>query len=316
MQLEFRHLRTLCAVAGEGSLTKAAAVLGVSQPALSAQVRRIERLLGGAVFERGRSGVAPTAFGEFVLARARTALMNLDELTAGTRHDTGTARFGGVSSPALVTVLEGLRGLLPQGVRISVQTEQSPRLVRDLLAIRRVDAAALVDYPGRELSTLPGIGSRVVGVEPVFVALPAGHPLAAREEVALGDLAAEVWVLSPPDGSGWPECFLDACARAGFTPDAPHRMAEPSVLCELIIARGVISPCRASFRHRPGVAVRPLAGTPLWLRHVIAWRHDGPFAPVAAELCLIAARAQAEAAESRPHYARWLARHSDAPVPR
>jgi DNA-binding transcriptional LysR family regulator len=213
-------------------------------------------------------------------------------------------------------VLDGLRGLLPPGVRISVRTEHSPRLVQDLLTIRRVDAAALIDHPGREFSAPPGIGSRVVAVEPVFVALPAGHRLAAREEVDLGELAAETWALSPPDGSGWPECFFAACERAGFTPEAPHRIAEPSVLCELIVARGVVAPWRAGLRDRTGVAVRPLAGTPLWLRHVIAWRHDGPFAPMAAELCVIAARAQAEAAEGRPHYARWLAGHSAGLVPR
>ncbi|MBC6463177.1 LysR family transcriptional regulator [Actinomadura sp. HBU206391] len=307
MQLEFRHLRTLCAIAVAGSLTKAAAVLGVSQPALSAQVRRIETLLGGPVFERSRLGVAPTAFGEFVIARGRTALMNLDELTAGAGHDAGTARFGGVSGPALVTVLEGLRTLLP-ATRITVQTEHSPRLVHDLLAGRRVDAAALIDYPGRELPALSGIGSRVVAVEPVFVALPADHRLAAGETVPLEELAAEPCVLPPPDGSGWPETFLDACEQAGFTPDVPHRMAEPSALCELIVAGGVIAPCRATFRDRTGVVVRPLAGDPLWLRHVVAWRDDGPFAPAAEELCRIAARAQADAAGGRPHYARWLAR--------
>ncbi|GGX78164.1 hypothetical protein GCM10010510_23850 [Streptomyces anandii JCM 4720] len=53
MELELRHLRTVRTIAEAGSLTKAASLLGLAQPALSAQLRRIEGALGGALFERG-----------------------------------------------------------------------------------------------------------------------------------------------------------------------------------------------------------------------------------------------------------------------
>lgn len=69
MELELRHLKTIRAIAEAGSLTRAATVLGLAQPALSAQLRRIERALGGALFERGRHGVRTTALGELVLRR-------------------------------------------------------------------------------------------------------------------------------------------------------------------------------------------------------------------------------------------------------
>ncbi|MGB8943558.1 MAG: LysR family transcriptional regulator, partial [Streptomyces sp.] len=74
MDLELRHLKTIRAIADAGSLTKAATALGLAQPALSAQLKRIERALGGELFERGRHGVRATALGEFVLARARVVL--------------------------------------------------------------------------------------------------------------------------------------------------------------------------------------------------------------------------------------------------
>src|SRR5512145_540202 len=74
MDLELRHLKIVCAVAEAGSVTKAAAVLGLAQPAVTAQLRRIERLLGGELFERTRLGVSPTPLGELILARARVLL--------------------------------------------------------------------------------------------------------------------------------------------------------------------------------------------------------------------------------------------------
>lgn len=92
MELELRHLRVLCAIADAGSVGRAAALLGASQPATSTQLRRIERHLGAPLFERTALGVAPTCFGVEVLAAARDLLMRADGL--GRRPDSpdGPAR--------------------------------------------------------------------------------------------------------------------------------------------------------------------------------------------------------------------------------
>src|ERR1700755_1549395 len=74
MNLELRHLRVVVAIAETGSVTKAASSLGLAQPALTAQLQRIERTLGGPLFERGRRGARPTALGELVLSRAKVLL--------------------------------------------------------------------------------------------------------------------------------------------------------------------------------------------------------------------------------------------------
>jgi DNA-binding transcriptional LysR family regulator len=74
MDIELRHLRVVCAIADTGSVTKAAALLGLAQPALTTQLQRIERTLGGTLFERDRRGARPTALGELVLARARVLI--------------------------------------------------------------------------------------------------------------------------------------------------------------------------------------------------------------------------------------------------
>ncbi len=59
MNLELRHLKVVCAIAETGSVTKAASLLGLAQPALTAQLQRIERTLGGPLFERDRRGARP-----------------------------------------------------------------------------------------------------------------------------------------------------------------------------------------------------------------------------------------------------------------
>ncbi|MCQ0000964.1 helix-turn-helix domain-containing protein [Streptomyces sudanensis] len=64
MDLQFRHLRQLRVVSETGSLNKAATVLGLPQPALSRQIRRLEELFGGTLFERDQHGTRPTPPGQ------------------------------------------------------------------------------------------------------------------------------------------------------------------------------------------------------------------------------------------------------------
>ncbi|GAA2583064.1 LysR family transcriptional regulator [Actinomadura fulvescens] len=303
MQVELRHLRALCAIADAGSVSRAAATLGVSQPALAAQLHRIEAALGGQVFRRGRLGVTPTPFGRFVLNRARSALMTVDELLTGPADGTDGVRIGGYATPVLSGLLHRLFEL--PGSRITVQTEYSPRLLLDLLVSRRLDVATLVDYPGHELPVMPGIGTQLIAVEPVFVALPAGHRFAGCDEVVLADLAGEDWLVTPPDGAGWPECFYSACQEAGFTPRVRHMMTERDMIRTLVGEGRAVAPCQATWRAGPDIMMRPLAGPPLWMRHLLAWRHGGPLADRIGELRAFAEEAYRDAIADSPAYARW-----------
>ncbi|GAA4221170.1 DNA-binding transcriptional LysR family regulator [Streptosporangium album] len=313
MQLELRHLRVICAIADAGSLSRAATAVGVSQPALTAQLQRVEGALGGQVFWRGRLGVTPTPFGQFVLTRARSILLTVDELVTGVSAYDGQSnlvRIGGYVTPVLSGLLTRLFEV--PGVSITVHTEYSPRLLLDLLASRRLDAVTLVDYPGNELPTLPSVGMRLVATEPVFVLMSSRHRLAAEEEVNLADLADDDWVISPPDGVGWPECVYSACQEAGFTPRVPHSMSEQAVIRQLVAGGHAVSPCQATVQDGPGIVVRPLAGNPLWLRHLVAWRRDGPLAQRAQELAEFAMEAHREAIAERPHYVAWTVRNGTA----
>src|SRR5262245_26615868 len=102
MDLELRHLRVVCAIADAGSVTKAASALGLAQPALTAQLQRIERALGGLLFERDRRGARATPLGELVLSRARVLLPAIkglqDEATRlASTSESGRYRIGAVN---------------------------------------------------------------------------------------------------------------------------------------------------------------------------------------------------------------------------
>lgn len=277
MDLELRHLRTICLLADTGSVTKAAAALSTSQPALTTQLQRIEREVGGPLFHRGRSGVRPTELGEFVLVRARAVLLSMDDLL----HDItargaspSTLRVGGVG-PLTVELSARLPEVFPN-VPVHVRTEYSPKLVTDLVRAGRLDLGTTIDYVDRDLPTDGPLAWAMLAVDPLHVALWAEHPLARETHIRLEDLAECPWALTPPDGTGWPECFYLACQRAGFSPQVPYRLYERSEIRDLIADRRAIAPCQADFESGRGVVVRQLEGAPIQLRHLLVWRRDSP----------------------------------------
>ncbi|WP_017613304.1 LysR family transcriptional regulator [Nocardiopsis salina] len=276
MDLELRHLRTLCLLADTGSVTKAAAALATSQPALTTQLQRIEREVGGRLFHRGRAGVEPTELGEFVLVRARSVLLSMDDLL----HDVSargaspaTLRVGGVG-PLTVELSARLPEVFPN-TPVHVRTEYSPKLVVDLVRAGRLDLGTAIDYADRDLSTDGPLSWAMLAVEPLHVALPSGHRTAGAPVVELADLRGALWALTPPDGSGWPECFYLACRRAGFTPEVPFRLHDRAEIRELVASGRAVAPCRPGFDGGEDVVVRRLEGEPIQLRHLLVWRRDG-----------------------------------------
>ncbi|MEV7009516.1 LysR family transcriptional regulator [Streptosporangium sp. NPDC051022] len=95
MELEFRHLRVVRAVADMGTLTAAATELRMTQPSVTDTLRRAERAAGGRLFRRSAQGAVPTPLGELVAAHARTVLNALDRFeTAAVRHRAEAPPYG------------------------------------------------------------------------------------------------------------------------------------------------------------------------------------------------------------------------------
>jgi hypothetical protein len=146
-------------------------------------------------------------------------------------------------------------------------------------------------------------------IEPIFVGVAAGHPLASRAEIDLADLAGEEWALPPQAESGHQGHLWSACGRHGFAPKLTF-MVGAVLACDLIRAGRCVALFRATARERPGVALRPLAGSPLLFRHVLAWTRDSPVAEISPKLVTAVMEGYRTEAESSPLYAAWLERNA------
>ncbi|WP_042425674.1 LysR family transcriptional regulator [Streptacidiphilus anmyonensis] len=313
MELELRHLRVLCTIADAGSVGRAAAMLGASQPATSTQLRRIEAHLGAPVFERTNSGVEPTGFGIEVLAAARDLLARAEDLGRQAAAGASPAsrrelRLAATNSPMLPGLLTRMRSRLPE-LRITVSSVYRSSDIVELLERGSLDAAIAVDYPGLELRHSDAVRHRGIVTEPTFVALSAGHRLRNRPEVALAELADEPWFVTPDDGAGWPGVFYDACAAAGFAPAAVHEfLGDRTELRDMIAAGLGVSTVQATARPHPAVAIKSLAGTPLRARYVLAWRPAEVGGELAETLHGAATAAYRELTAASPHFETWAAR--------
>lgn len=319
MRLELRHLRILCAIADAGSVTKAAANLGLAQPALAAQLKRIERAIGRELFDRGRHGARPTPLGELVLTRARLLLPAVQGLEEDATHmaaqhtQPASYRIGAVNGPILSGLIRRLDAEHPD-TALSIHMSWSCAELAERLGSGHLDYAVVgvcghAAPPG--LATLPGSGPqrepewRTIAVDPVFVLLAEHHPLAARADVELCELAGSSWAMTRGDGC-FGECFASACAKAGF---AVHDLYEGDVrTCVELVESGIaVAVCQASFRPPPGVVSVPLAGVPLRWRHLLGWLPGAPADQHAERVFAHAVAAYEEAVARTPRYARWLA---------
>jgi DNA-binding transcriptional LysR family regulator len=315
--LEARHLRIVRAISDTGSLTKAAVELGLTQPALTHQLHRMERLFGGALFVRDRRGARPTPLGQHVIERARFVLPSMDALVREARilaggEDTKAPqiRVATHPSPLPVAVVAALREVLPHS-QVNLRTEPSAQRQLELLAAGALEVAILAEYPSMPMPRPAEVVVHEVATEPLFVAMSAKRALARQEEVDLADLAEESWFLAEDADPRTAEFVRQICDQAGITPKIAYRVTS-QVARDLIargLAVGLFQPTAAS---SDGMVFRPLKGSPAELRHLVAVRAGSPVARFGAELAE-AARASywAHAARS-PVYRDWLNRHRPA----
>jgi DNA-binding transcriptional LysR family regulator len=312
MDLEIRHLRVLSAVSEAGSISKAAAALGYTQPAITAQLQRIERALGNPLFARDGSGARPTALGAIVLTHAQNILAMHDDLMRDVRRrdpddDLSVLRLGSTPSPLTASMVTAARELLAETeVSLHITTEEE---MLELLATGRLEFGLGVDYPGYELPIPLGLAEAVLAVQPVFVLLSRDHPLAGREEVPLEALADEQWFPGEGKDVRMRAQFHEACRRAGFTPRRVQRMND-NISFPLIGQGHGVSLCHPLVVERDGVAARPLAGNPMWVRQRLIWPTRGALVEHVPRLRDALIAAHRTAAENSPAYRAWLRRHA------
>jgi DNA-binding transcriptional LysR family regulator len=312
MDIELRHLRMVCAIADAGSVTRAAATLGLAQPALTTALQRIERALGGTLFERDRRGARPTPLGELVLARARLLIPAVKGLQDDAAHLAGTGdalhryRIGATNGPIAGGLVQRLSATYPRK-QVSVHATWSGDDIAAMVLDGRLEYA-LVGQCADQPMPSEDLVWRTVCVDPVWVLMSGSHPSADRDEVSLSELAGEQWANAPGDGC-FIDCFAAACARAGFTPRAVLEMDVGSCV-DLVISGAAVVLSQATARDMAGTVNVPLAGSPLGWRHVLGWNPASATAAAADEVHRLAGEAYQAVADQRPRYAAWLHDHA------
>ncbi|MCW2758523.1 MAG: LysR family transcriptional regulator [Nocardioidaceae bacterium] len=236
--MELRQLRYVEAVARCGGFTRAAEDLRVAQPAVSAQVRLLERELGTSLFDRTTRRVEPTEAGHAFLARARRILAEVeaargevDDLTSTVRGDLRIGATPVLGPLDLPTLLEEYHRRHP-AVRVRLRSGLVDGLLRDVTA----GTLDVVLCPVHD--ELPAtLVARRVAREQLVLVTAAGHALAGRVSAQLRDVADQPFVCLP-EGSGLHRILTTAARQQGVACRIGFEVAEPA-LVRALVARGL-----------------------------------------------------------------------------
>ncbi|MFD5857498.1 LysR family transcriptional regulator [Streptomyces chartreusis] len=292
MDVHVRDLRYFVAVAEELHFTRAAERLYVSQPALSKQVRALERHLGMELFRRDPQGVTLTEAGAALLPHARRVLDAWSEGSAALQAARVAARstlvVGMSTSP-------GRGGLLP-----AIRSRFTAAHPDTVLRLRQVswedptaglaDGDADIAFVWLPLPDAERYGWTVVAEEPRLVALPQTHPLASRPEIDFADLMDEPFLALPAGAGPLRDYWLALEERAGRPPRIGAEIAGTEETYEALVAG--LGVCLVATGNAPlitlgGVVTRPVRGLAP-SRFALAWRREDARRPLVrayAEAC-------------------------------
>lgn len=198
-RLKTRQMLLLVALDDARNMHEAATATAMTQPGVSKMLKDIEDMLGVPLFERLPRGVRPTVFGETLIRHVRLALEHLaqgqEALAAIGAGVSGHVTIGVVIAPALTLVPRAIAQAKAEapGLCIGVEVGTSDDLVAQLKQARLDFLIARI----LEKEDEPGLLYEEIGEETECIVARTGHPLCARRDLALKDLSAAKWILSP-----------------------------------------------------------------------------------------------------------------------
>lgn len=284
--MQLKDLRTFAVVARTGNLHQAADRLGITQPAVSKAVRRLETSLSVRLLERTPHGVTLTEFGRVLQQRSSALELMADAIQteiADMRHGhAGVLRIGTVPAvveSAMASVLAHFLDL-DQDVRFQVRVQLSAELFRDL---RQADLDMVVAAMPQVVP--PDINHVLLGREQACVVACRRHPLLARD-FSLHDLAAEKWLSLPSDIAlrQWVEAMFE---EAGIAPPEVFVEADasPAIFAALVRNTQLLTVLTRDMLASPmGAGLVALgAPAPVWsLQLGLFWRRQGYFSTLMA----------------------------------
>jgi DNA-binding transcriptional LysR family regulator len=302
------QLRLIAAIAELGSINRAAARLGQSQPAASMAVQRIERTLGGVLFERSPRGCRPTRLGEYIAKCAHILLA--DDMTRPpcrprhTRIDGTTLRLACQICPPVSELALRIPAILPDCDTDMTITTGFGWLARGLRQ-GKFDITVLVEPYGFPNSLPAGVARRVV-VErmPSFVGLAATNPLANLEVIPLKLLHDQNWMVNPPDDSGWWAQFSLECRQTGFKPRVRYRGFNLTLTTRVVSSGQAVAMFFPAATADENIVLRRIKNDPIGSRLSIAWCPG--FEKHANTIWHELRQCYRELLTSAPHVRKWL----------
>ncbi|SIT05461.1 transcriptional regulator, LysR family [Roseivivax lentus] len=277
MMLNHRELRIFLAIARAGSIIGAADRVGMTQPALSRSLRRLEEALGARLFDRHSSGMTLTRFGEALERHAEriefeTARV-LDEFQMLNGATAGYVRVGLVPS-AVTTLLEPtIAAVSAKAPKIQVQViEGGGDAMIAAVANGRVDFALVGNISS---DFLPDMIITPVFEEEVCVAARPEHPVFKKSQLSLADLATSRWVLPEKGNAIWIG-FDSLFRRNGLEPPAPSVSTNSVHILKSMVASDdyLTMMTRVIFKSEEAQgSIRPIPLTQaLWRREIVMVR--------------------------------------------
>lgn len=237
--MDIRQLEYLLAVVEHGSLSRAAEHLGMTQPALTQSVRRLEKRLGAELLERGPRGVVPTEAGRTLAARARSitleARLAVAELDAQAGRLRGRLRIGcGPSLAASVVPAAVVRMLqMHPDLKVGIH-EGTAEFLLPILEAGELDMAIGTDT---EYGKERGLHREMLLHDTMVVAARRDHPLARRTDLTLEQTLQHPWVM--PVRGEFVRVRAEAVFReAGLTPPTPSVETNSGAAIKALLARG------------------------------------------------------------------------------
>jgi DNA-binding transcriptional LysR family regulator len=255
-----RQIETFVAVMKAGTISRAAELLGVTQPGVSRTIADLETSIGFLLFDRVRNRIVPTPEGRLLYDEVAAAFRGMDKIrSAAARirdHGAGQIRVASLSALGSSLVPKAVRRFRDRRPETAVTLMVLPsRDVRDGVAAGEFDlglAADEVDVTG--LVHQPFVSPRA------FCAIPLGHPLAERTVVTPHDLAGIDFVAYVPEDRARQRLDL-VISEAGA---APPRIVVETIYAATVFALvaegvgvGLISPYAASGFDQSRIALRP-----------------------------------------------------------
>jgi len=242
--VNLRQIETFAAVMKSGSASRAADVLGVTQPAISRSIAEFERSVGFSLFARIRNRLVPTPEAQLLYADIVKAFRGIDTIRASAArirdHGAGEIRVASLSAFGMSVVPNAIRLFREKHADIRITLHVLPsREVRDLVASGEFDLGLAAD----EIE-VSGVISQKFLTATSLCALPLGHPLADREVITPADIDGLPMIAYVPEDRGRQR--LDAIlAKAGARPRIVVETIYASTVYALVaqgIGLGFVSP--------------------------------------------------------------------------